>query len=769
MFTFLSPLFLIGLLSAAIPLIIHLSRSRRTRKMRFSTTRFFTDQFLRSYRMSRLKELLLLACRMALCGLFAMALARPLILPRGQSFLGGQSRSVVLVLDDSASMGYVEDGVSLFDRARGTAREVLDSLRPGDSASIVLAGRRQAGPEVLFPQPTPELGDVHQALAALKASSLGTDLTAALARAEALVQASSAQSKEVYVLSDLQQSGWETDSSAQTPPSGGDALYFFVRIRPKDPENVAVTAVQYAAARPMVGVPFAIRPHVRVQGAGISSCTVQLYMDGQKVNERRLDQLQSGRWAVPRFNHTFTTGGWHSGYVEVQDQTLTADNRRYFAFEVLDSIKLLAVNGAPSPVPRLDELFFLKTALTAGAEGKSSIVVDVTSPAALATQDLAGYPLVILANVEALPPAAVEKLEAFVDQGGSLLVFLGDKVNANFYNQNFAAPTRLHEGLLPGKLVKLAGDPNPEKNLPFVGDVDHGHPALAAFADPTFASLAGVHFKAMWHVEPGTSAVLMRTNTGLPLLCEKGFGKGRVVLFTSTCDRDWTNFPVRPAFLPWVYRLVGYLAQEPLGRQAFYATGDHIPIPVSAARGLGQILVKQPDGTVRYATATDDPARPLEFTDTTQPGVYTVYTPDRKEPEQLFVANLESQESDLTYLDDELANREDAGADATREARIEGGLKELLPGRPLVYYVDDPAAAVDTALGARRGFKLWDILLAVALGIALFEPWFANRISLRHYGRPQVQPDASIPQGGRLARMAGPRNAQTTVREGGAA
>src|ERR1700687_2543889 len=97
MFTFLSPLFLLGLLSAAIPLIIHLSRSRRTKKMRFSTTRFFTDQFLRSYRMSRLKELLLLACRMALFALLAMALARPLIMPKGAAAMtSGGARAVGL-------------------------------------------------------------------------------------------------------------------------------------------------------------------------------------------------------------------------------------------------------------------------------------------------------------------------------------------------------------------------------------------------------------------------------------------------------------------------------------------------------------------------------------------------------------------------------------------------------------------------------------------------------------------------------------------------
>src|SRR5262249_56480297 len=103
-FQFLNKLYLFGLFAALIPLIIHLSRSRRTKKMRFSTTRFFTDQFLRSYRMSRLKELLLLACRMALCGLLATALARPLLMPKGTAFLRGGSPSVVLVIDNSASL-----------------------------------------------------------------------------------------------------------------------------------------------------------------------------------------------------------------------------------------------------------------------------------------------------------------------------------------------------------------------------------------------------------------------------------------------------------------------------------------------------------------------------------------------------------------------------------------------------------------------------------------------------------------------------------------
>src|ERR1700733_6966752 len=131
-FTFLSPLYLIGLTAALIPLVIHLSRSRRTKKMRFSTTRFFTDQFLRSYRMSRLKELFLLGCRMALFAFLAMALAKPLILPKGAAATvsGGGPRAVILVLDDSASMGYAEEGVTLFRRAQEAASTILRNLGP---------------------------------------------------------------------------------------------------------------------------------------------------------------------------------------------------------------------------------------------------------------------------------------------------------------------------------------------------------------------------------------------------------------------------------------------------------------------------------------------------------------------------------------------------------------------------------------------------------------------------------------------------------------
>src|SRR5262249_16923830 len=150
---------------------IHLSRSRRTKKMLFSTTRFFTDQFLRSYRMSQITEVLLLICRMALFALLAMALAQPLLRPSGEvAFGGGGPRTVVIVMDDSASMGLKEPGgTTPFDRARDAALSLIDQLGQGDTVSIILGARRATGPEVLFPDPTGDLEEARAALRSLKA------------------------------------------------------------------------------------------------------------------------------------------------------------------------------------------------------------------------------------------------------------------------------------------------------------------------------------------------------------------------------------------------------------------------------------------------------------------------------------------------------------------------------------------------------------------------------------------------------------------------
>jgi hypothetical protein len=317
-------------------------------------------------------------------------------------------------------------------------------------------------------------------------------------------------------------------------------------------------------------------------------------------------------------------------------------------------------------------------------------------------------------------------------------------VDAAFYNRVLTGANRRNGGLLPGKLLGRQGDPAGKKDIATVGAVNFDHPALSAFQDPRSGALGGgsITFKALWRTAvPESGSVLMKASTGTPLLVERPFGKGRVLVFTSTCDRDWTNFPIRPAFLPWAHRLVAYLAQVPLGRQAFFTTGEAVRLPLASLRGVETPLVEKPNRAVAPGSVETGEVPALVFTDTAEPGVYRLFAPeDRKKTLGLFAVNLDSDESNLAGLPEFFDGRHEGD---TPRARIEKGLKELVGGEAPVRYVDlsqvsgeeERKKTTREIAEARGKSELWVWVLAVALGIALFEPWLANRISARLYAQ----------------------------------
>ena len=77
----------------------------------------------------------------------------------------------------------------------------------------------------------------------------------------------------------------------------------------------------------------------------------------------------------------------------------------------------------------------------------------------------------------------------------------------------------------------------------------------------------------------------------------------------------------------------------------------------------------------------------------------------------------------------------------------------------------EPERTAEAVSAARGGLKLWDWLLLVVLGIALFEPWLANRISARHYVKPRAAPLVTGPDGVHAQRVS-ERNAPQTEEVG---
>ena len=136
---FLAPLFLLGALAIAGPVIFHLIR-RTTREVTpFSSLMFLKATPPRVTRRSRIENLWLLLLRCLILGLLALGFARPFFQKENALALpgAGAGKRTVILVDTSASMRR-ED---LAAQARAKAEAIVRGAKPEDEIALLTFDR----------------------------------------------------------------------------------------------------------------------------------------------------------------------------------------------------------------------------------------------------------------------------------------------------------------------------------------------------------------------------------------------------------------------------------------------------------------------------------------------------------------------------------------------------------------------------------------------------------------------------------------------------
>lgn len=193
---------------AVVPVVAHLLRRGSPRDIEFAATELLARVESSTQQRSRLRDRALLSLRLATILALALLGATPLVrcsrLSVGRP--DGASVAIAIVLDDSHSMRARVEGTSRFERGRRGALELLDSMRPGDAVSFVLAGR----PARLVLGATTDLRLARRRLERATESDRGGDLAEALQLASASIADLPQPEQRIVVLSDL--AGFEADS-----------------------------------------------------------------------------------------------------------------------------------------------------------------------------------------------------------------------------------------------------------------------------------------------------------------------------------------------------------------------------------------------------------------------------------------------------------------------------------------------------------------------------------------------------------------------------
>ena len=659
--TFLNLALLGGVLALAIPIIIHLFHKSRFQIVTWGAMHLLEAVLRTNQRRIRIEQWILLAIRCAIPAILALCMARPVW--RGfQKLVGDSKTSTVILLDNSYSMAAGRAGTSNFAIARDEAARLLNELKLGSDAQIVLMGE---GGMPLLDEPTYDLARLSQALLKVEPSSGTATLPSALDYASNVLGRMHESSRQVIVMTDFQRVSFEATEDALV----GQMLdrlkklsiapeITFWNIGSEVRDNVAVESLDFSRLMVGVGQKIQIRANVRNFGdASYPDLRVYFKIDGK---EKSVSQLKLGPHEKGQvlFTHAFDTAGSHVVEIVADADTLKVDNTYLASIPVRDKVPLLLVNGDPSSEPLKGETAFAEIALqpysAARVELADLIKTAVIRPEDLNAKSLAGQAVVVLANVRRLNDDQLRALEDFVKNGGGLLIFPGDRVDANWYN---SALLKDGKGLLPLAYGQLAGDL--KEGAPAIGIVSqrYENPALDLFNDPRNGSFSDAQIRMWFRMQESARAAdappvttLAKLDSGDTFLAEKAFGEGRVIACAVPCDADWSNLPMRPFYLPLMQQLCVYLASTVFPPRNL-DVGKPIVSFLAAADAGKKAMLAKPDGTsIEMTIAKKGERGVVEFAKTQQPGLYTLTSPDGAITH--YVINASRRESDLAKLTD---------------------------------------------------------------------------------------------------------------------
>lgn len=573
MIEFVQPWMLLGILGAAVPLWLHLFGRRRAPVLYFSALEFILAANPKKARALQLREWTLLALRCLVVCAVAVALARPSVPLPGRAAevaIAAGPQALVLVLDDSMSMAAASQGEAAFERARRRALALVADLPHGARAAVVASGYPA---RTLVRQLTADRQALARALGLLRWRPRKDDAGRALHLAQSLLEgATDVPSRRVVVLTDLQASGWQAVDMPALHDRGQPVQTFVDRFAPDSVENTAIVDATVDRGADKSGAQ--LRVEVALVHHGHKAWRDYVSVRAADREFKSLVQLQPGEVARRSFLVPAATQ-WAE--VVLPADALDVDNRRLVRLDAATALKVAVINGAPRPVPRDDEAFFVAQALELGSAGPGELQLDRVAADKLTTAALADHDVVIAANLAAPPAQTAQALLEFARGGGGVLVTLGDNLPDPAGDYLAALlPARLG-GVRSSGPVGAAGvglDPSPADATALCTAAA----ALARELSDARPGLAEAHTARYVLPLPAAelaSRTVLRFGDGAPALLAHGVGAGRVALWTTSIDRDWTDLPLQPAWLPFVHGAVRALAgPRALERKAAIEVGQ---------------------------------------------------------------------------------------------------------------------------------------------------------------------------------------------------
>lgn len=774
---FVHPLiFWTGLGAVSTPIIIHLLNRRRFRVLYWAAMKFLNESLRRNRRRLKIEELILLALRCLAILALALAVARftgcgaMAILPASPG-----PQTTVFILDDSYSMGQKRGAGTTFGAAKRDLTDHIKKLPKSEQVAIILASAGKTEDAFFDLNFITDAESLIARIDGLPTSDRRARLAEALATAEQLHSREQQGAKQVFLLSDCRRVDLAPPEQASLLRkqfdklrAGGAKLIVMDYGRPGD-KNLTIESVELAEKFAVAKVPFRVSAAVRNNGqttaenVEISVQVKPAASPAAQPGENRqivlpvqvINSIEPGQSRPIEFEVTCDRAGAAAITAELPGDELPGDNKAYLALDVRQVVKMLVVDGEPDLADReQSESFFFALIVDPTGDAYYRARPEILSAEALGGVTFEDYDLVALLNVPDFPVhfgrdskttvyPQLQALEKYVRAGGGLAIFTGDRVNLDFYNGPLYAGGA---GLSPLRIGPSKGDPRRRKEFYRLAPrslAQHSvlqvfHTYMAQGADVTglvrfFAFTPASELDlpvAAADLKPPRVLARFTDSQKSPAVVARKYGKGNVLMFYTTADKEWNDWPIDPVgtYGNVINDMVKYLARPQ--RQGLTArVGEAIVFDLNEELLDAKASLKTPgypaDDVVSLVPARAGNLGKITYAPAMRAGMYVLELrmPDQTARSAVFARNVDAAEGDLSC----------AGRKGLRAAF----------GSDRFTYVRRAAAQRVGEVHARPEKEYWMYAVAAMLILLAAETFLAQRFG--HYSRPKKSPGRQQP------------------------
>ncbi len=396
---FVFPNFLWALLLLAIPILIHLFYFRRFKKVYFTNVRFLKEVKEETSSRNKLKNILILLSRLLALAALIFAFAQPFLPSKDQKNKG--KKVVSIYIDNSFSMSAVSNDISLLNKAKQKAQEILAAYGEDERFQILsndfsavqqrLLTKEEALNSIDEITERPEVYLLSQVLNRQRQATSQGDFT----------------NKVFYQISDFQKNITDNynikDSTEQLN---------LIPLQAIQDLNISIDSCWLVTKVPLLNqtnqLVIKLTNHSNQDREGVRLSIVH----NNQTKPLGLKNIKANSSILDTANMSIIESGWNTAEINIVDYPITFDDNYKVAFNVKDKIKVLTLNQNSSN-KYIDALF------------KGIGFIELTNEAItyISYSELSSYELIVLNDITDFSSGLSAALDEYVKKGGNLLIF----------------------------------------------------------------------------------------------------------------------------------------------------------------------------------------------------------------------------------------------------------------------------------------------------------------------------------------------------------